>query len=266
MSARFSTNDDAADPLVGLSTPRVPILTIALLCSALLMSACGGGGDSDGDGADPADEVAPATEPVATTAPAEPTAAAVVTLLADDLRLGAGECTRLEWSAEGAARAYLDGEGVEPAGERQACPETTTTYELVAAFADGSQESRTVTVEVEAPEPTATDVPPPTAAAPTAVPATAAPTETAAPAVAIDFYPSNGVHEIDKDDLCTSVHWTTAGVTKVQLERNADGRLDVGASGSEEACFNERKVKYTLYFVMPDGSEDRREIEISRKN
>jgi len=235
----------------------------------LLAVACGGGTAEDAS-----DESAPTTDAAAdssaspTPQPPEPTPPPAVVFLSDDLRVAQGGCTRLEWLAEGAARVYLDGAGVDSMGETEACPEETTTYELLAAYADGSEVSRVVTVEVDEPEAAATEPSTEPAVAPTAVvpAATAAPTETPVPDVSVEFYPANGIHEIEKDDLCTSVTWSTSGVTAVQLERNADGRRDVEASGTEEVCFSERKIKYTLYFVKPDGAEDKREIEISRKN
>lgn len=228
----------------------------------LSVAACGSPEDAD----TPASEATAVESPVddATDVPVEPTAAPVLRLLADDLRLAPGECTRLSWEANDALRAYIDGEGVDLVGENEVCPAETTTYTLRAVYDGNVEDERTVIIEVSVPTEAPTDLPPPTAVVPTTVPATAAPTAVPTSAVSISFSPANGLYEIPKSDLCTSVSWQTSGVTAVQLERNADGRRDVEPSGTEEVCFSEKEVKYTLWFKQPDGGEDKREIVIKR--
>ena len=194
----------------------------------------------------------------------EPTSAPVVRLLADDLKLAAGECTRLSWETSDALRVYMDGEGVEHIGEKEVCPSETANYSLRVLYDGDAEAEREVTIEVTTPTEAPTDVPPPTAIPATRAPVTAEPTAAPTAAMSISFSPANGVYEIPKKDLCTSVSWQTTGVTAVQLERNADGRRDVEPSGTEEACFGDKEVKYTLWFKLPDGNEDHRELVIKR--
>lgn len=97
---------------------------------------------------------------------------AQVSFTVDDDEIERGECTTLRWSVENVQAVYLDGEGVTGQGERKVCPESTTTYTLEVRLLDGSTQSYGKTVEVEDPEPDATDTPPPAA---TDVPPTQAP-------------------------------------------------------------------------------------------
>jgi hypothetical protein len=57
-----------------------------------------------------------------------------------------GACAVLRWEVNPPADALLDGEGVPAAGEREVCPETTTTYELIVPE---REQARTVTLHVE---------------------------------------------------------------------------------------------------------------------
>ncbi len=59
-----------------------------------------------------------------------------------------GACAVLHWEVHPPAEALLDGEGVPPMGEREVCPEETTTYELLVPERDLA---RTATLHVEAP-------------------------------------------------------------------------------------------------------------------
>ncbi|MGB3904372.1 MAG: Ig-like domain-containing protein [Anaerolineae bacterium] len=60
----------------------------------------------------------------------------------------AGGCAVLWWEIDPPAEALLDGVGVPPTGEREVCPEGTTTYELLVPERD---QMRTVTLHVEPP-------------------------------------------------------------------------------------------------------------------
>lgn len=92
-----------------------------------------------------------------------------------------GECASLFWEVHppGDWPVLLNGQEVPPVGEREECPESTTTYELLVEAPGGPQE-RTVTLHVEGapvPEPT----PPPPVPTATSAPPAPAPTATTAP-------------------------------------------------------------------------------------
>jgi CSLREA domain-containing protein len=67
---------------------------------------------------------------------------------ADQYLLKEGECTTLHWQVENADEVFLDGELVEALGARNACPEETTTYTLLAISPFGEEQAY-VTLEVE---------------------------------------------------------------------------------------------------------------------
>jgi hypothetical protein len=68
--------------------------------------------------------------------------------------ISAGGCTTLRWGVEYATEVYLDGDGAGDHETRQVCPQSTTTYTLLARSPGGeAQSSITVTV-AELPTPT----------------------------------------------------------------------------------------------------------------
>jgi hypothetical protein len=189
-------------------------------------------------------------------------------LLAENRRVDPGECTTLEWSTEQAIKVYLDGRGVDLSGSTEVCPTETTTYTLLAVRQDGTEVNRSVTVEVDVPTETPTETPEPTStSAPVTKPPPPTETPTATPTaeVSVEFYPDNGVLELPRDQKCTSVNWKTSGVTNVHLEREGLGRKPVGPVGREEACYTARQ-RYFLYYTLPDGTEERMEMELRHKN
>jgi hypothetical protein len=237
-------------------SPR-PITWPIAVTFTIVLALAGCGGD-----AGPAATTPPAEEPTPTEAP-EPT----VVLLAGDLKLDAGACTSLEWRTENVLRAYLDGQGVDPSGEREVCPEETRDYTLSATASDGSELTRTVTIEVTAATPTPTDTPVPTrvpvTAAPSATPtATAEPTEQAA----VEFYPDNWFFELPADQKCAAVNWRTRGVTDVELQIGDGSRDPVPASGRQgDICFGGNKITFRLFYKLPDGTEEKQEFELRRE-
>lgn len=65
--------------------------------------------------------------------------------------IDAGDCATLEWNVEGVQSVYLDGDGV--AGGKQTkevCPGTTTTYTMEVVLSDGTRQSKSATVKVNA--------------------------------------------------------------------------------------------------------------------
>ena len=101
-----------------------------------------------------------------------------------------GGCAMLFWEVHppGEWRVLLDGQEVPPLGEREECPQATTTYELLVE-APGGPQIRAVTLSVEGapgPEPTPPPPPPPgpTATSPAAPPPPPTPTSQTAPPAA----------------------------------------------------------------------------------
>jgi hypothetical protein len=166
-------------------------------------------------------------------------------------------------------KAYMDGRGVDLSGTMEVCPTSAVTYTLLAVRADGTEIERSVVVTVSVPtlEPSETPAPTATSAPATAAPPTATATATVTPTaeVHVEFYPDNGVLELPRDQSCTAVNWKTTGVTDVQLEREGLGRKPVGSQGREEACFSGRQMYY-LYYKLPDGTEQRAEMELRHSN
>jgi hypothetical protein len=77
-----------------------------------------------------------------------------------DLLQRPGDCATLRWAVDRASEVYLvypngSQEGVEGAGERQVCPQKTSTYALK-VYAPGGDETVEVTIEVLPPTPTPT--------------------------------------------------------------------------------------------------------------
>jgi hypothetical protein len=66
---------------------------------------------------------------------------------ADNQTLQPGQCTTLHWNVQGAFNVRLDGQPVDPTGERQVCPKATTTYRLEVDAGD-HVEMREVTIQV----------------------------------------------------------------------------------------------------------------------
>jgi hypothetical protein len=66
---------------------------------------------------------------------------------ADSQMLQPGQCTTLHWNVQGAFSVRLDGQPVDPDGQRQVCPQATTTYRLEADAGDHI-EMREVTIQV----------------------------------------------------------------------------------------------------------------------
>jgi hypothetical protein len=132
-------------------------------------------------GEPPPDEIPPQEPP-----PEEPPPVGgpeVIVFVTNPDAIPQGGCAMLFWEVHPPEfPVFLDGQEVTPIGEREVCPQQTTTYELVVDTPEGPQE-RTVTLHVEAePEPGSTSPPaPPTQPPqPTTPPAPPPPTPTTA--------------------------------------------------------------------------------------
>ena len=93
---------------------------------------------------------------------------AQLSLSADRTALQPGECATLQWSVEGGELVLLDGEAVSASGQRQVCPQTTTTYSLAAYVGVGppsppsAQEEVQIAVSAPVEASTAAPMPSPT--------------------------------------------------------------------------------------------------------
>jgi hypothetical protein len=74
-----------------------------------------------------------------------------IALSADRTRLQSGECATLEWNVQGGFGVELNGQPVERSGQKQVCPEETTTYWLGLDTGE-TMERREVTIIVEGAE------------------------------------------------------------------------------------------------------------------
>jgi len=104
-----------------------------------------------------------APPPEVTTPPPPPT----IDFWADRTNIVRGECTTLHWQTENVQAVYYQDEGVPGDGDRQECPQYTTTYELYVIVYQAAEqlidETQYVTVYVEEPiTPTYTPTPTPT--------------------------------------------------------------------------------------------------------
>lgn len=78
-------------------------------------------------------------------------APASINFWVDNGTIDAGQCTTLHWDVQNVSAVYLDEQGVAGQGSQQVCPPGTTTYTLRVVLQDGSQQTRQITVTVNAP-------------------------------------------------------------------------------------------------------------------
>ena len=83
-----------------------------------------------------------------TVLPPEPVEEGVVVFIVEPDVIPPRACAFLHWEVHPPAEALLDGEGVPDIGEREVCPEETTTYELLVPERN---QIRTVTLHIEGP-------------------------------------------------------------------------------------------------------------------
>ncbi len=96
-----------------------------------------------------------ATAPVVTVTPtgtATLSAVAAIEFWVDDNEIDEGECANLHWKTSNIDSVYLDGDGVTGEGSREVCPRKNSKYTLRVRRRDGSEENRTVEVEVHSRE------------------------------------------------------------------------------------------------------------------
>jgi len=156
-----------------------------------------------------------------------------------------GGCAMLFWEVHppGEWRVLLSGPEVPPLGEREECPQTTTTYELLVE-APGGPQGRTVTLHIEAgpgpeptpppPGPTATSPPPPpgptaTSPPPAATPTTFVPVWGQCSWVGVE---SAGINSHQPVTWCANGSFLTG----LDLDRQAIDPLDSPVIGQAHCC------------------------------
>lgn len=92
--------------------------------------------------------IAPPPTPTPTLTP-NPVPQVIIEFWADRTEINLGECTKLRWRVEGIKEVYFQGEGVVGTGERDACPNTTTTYNLRVIRVDNVVDNRYITIVVK---------------------------------------------------------------------------------------------------------------------
>ena len=85
--------------------------------------------------------------------PVPPTPDAQIDFTADQTRIRQGDCTTLRWNVQGGNSIRLDEQSVDRSGQRQVCPQETTTYQLAVDLGNRVKSSDLVVV-VEIPPPT----------------------------------------------------------------------------------------------------------------
>ncbi len=71
-------------------------------------------------------------------------------LRADNNPIGYRECTTIRWDVDNIDSVYFEGQPVIGHDSRQVCPDKTTTYTLLLILLNGSQQSYTITINVQA--------------------------------------------------------------------------------------------------------------------
>lgn len=72
----------------------------------------------------------------------------IIQFWADDNSIADSECTYINWDVENADKIYFEGSQVSYSDYVKVCPNSTTTYELIVNGENGSQYSRSVTVNI----------------------------------------------------------------------------------------------------------------------
>lgn len=123
---------------------------------------------------------------------------------------------------------------------------------LVSKIAERATEVPSAIAATEAP----TDAP-----KPTVIPATAAP----AAAWSVDFYPDNWTYELQEDQACAGVNWTSTGVTELKFGGEGSSGEKVEATGRKgDLCFGSKEADFFLEYRKPDGQVERKTIHLER--
>jgi hypothetical protein len=93
----------------------------------------------------------PAPRPTLTPTPVPPTftPAPVVSFYADTQTVGVGQCATLYWSTQNIDSVYFQGQPTVGESSQQVCPRITETYTLLVIFRDGTQQTYSLTIQVQ---------------------------------------------------------------------------------------------------------------------
>lgn len=147
-----------------------------------------------------------------------------VAFTADPVRIAAGSCSTLTWSAVDVSAVYLNGQGVAGVAAQEVCPAQTTDYELRVVSTTGVTTVKRLTVTVVQGSASVVDA-----------------------AFWAEQYtlPQSG---------CTTLHWSVRNVVSIYLD--GDG---VTGDGSMQAC-PESTQFYTLEIVDASGQVNIKEV------
>jgi len=153
-----------------------------------------------------------------------------------------GGCAMLFWEVHppGEWRVLLDGQEVPPLGEREECPQASTTYELLVE-APGGPQMRAVTLSVEgAPGPEPTPPPPPPPGASPTIPPPPPPPPAATPTPFVPVWGQCSWVKVEQGGINSHqpVTWCANGsfLTGLDLDRQAIDPLDSPVIGQAHCC------------------------------
>jgi hypothetical protein len=196
--------------------------------------------------------------------PPGPVGEVTIDFTADRTNLLRGECAVLMWTVEGGEAVHLNGEPVPPSGEREVCPEATSSYTLAVYVGEGPPSPPVAEREliITVGEPQAT-TPPPTQAAPSATavrptattPPPAATPTTPPPPPTIVSLQANPVSITEGQT--TTISWAVEGViSAVYLDGEGVGDHDSRPRQPQQT------TTYTLRAVGP-GGETTRDVTVT---
>jgi uncharacterized protein YgiM (DUF1202 family) len=145
------------------------------------------------------------------------------------INLTPGQCTTLAWSVANAREVYINEIAVASAGSRQECPPVTTSYNLRVVRFDGSQDTRTVTINVSG-------------------------TTTGPGGLIITF---NSTATSITSGQCVTLSWSVSGVQAVFYQGTG-----VEGTGTRQECPT-LTTTYTLSVTKMDGSSEQRQITVT---
>ena len=83
--------------------------------------------------------------------PPSPTPVPQVSFTADAQVLDYGQCTTLRWASENIDSVYFEGQGTVGISSQEVCPRQTQTFVLLVYFRDGTQQTYSLTIQVNGP-------------------------------------------------------------------------------------------------------------------
>ena len=140
-----------------------------------------------------------------------------------------GQCSTLAWSIANAQQAYINEIAVASAGSRQECPAVTTSYTLRVVRFDGTQDSRTVTINVSG-------------------------TTTGADGSVITF---NATATSITSGQCVTLSWSVSGVQAVFYQGTG-----VEGAGTRQECPTVTTT-YTLSVTKNGGASETRQVTVT---